>query len=1012
MKRILTHAVLVLLSAGPILSQNQDNFSFLLAKARELKNNGQYDEAALTYRQALFLQKESVQPLVGLGEVAVAERKWKLAQTWFRQALALEPNNSTASDYFNNNPKLDKHLAEGESFLRSADLAAARKRFERALAMNGQSLAALKGLGKVAFETEEWRKFGDYFRRVQQIAPDDPDAAYYLDNPRLRSRLSLGDSLLALNKLKNAKSAYEGALLMDRRNLRALNGLGRIYRRMRDWETSKKWFVKALKVDPRNKDTNHFLLNGPNPEVEPVVAEAQQLQAERRFEDANKKYERAIRLYAGALPAFRGLGQIALEQQDWGATKKWFKKLLEVQPLDLEAKYGLGVAYRETGKTSSLIMKRKQFGNSEDHLESVLAQDSTYRDVVYQRALLERWRGNWESALTLGHRQLSLTPNHSRALVGLFKLHRLVFNNMGASEFAAWAQASPGEWVDFMLAEKKRRENKFAAADSAYEALLAKTSRLQQPIYLALLRSKVQQEDEAQAGRYFRRALANANSERDLAFLFEDSKYIMTDPELNFYRGLKLASHKRAFFAQFWTRRNPVPAARVNMRVLEHYRRLVYAEQNYWFDKVRSHANDADRAGALTFPRIYGLNEEFNDKGLMYIRHGEPNETAITHNQLVSNESWHYYSRADRPKLIFHFMIERTTAGNNWRLVPFLSDVAMIADRLGWDPLMDQIFLTRSQSFESPFSGNNGQAVRQSSQLNRLADKSREEVKFAMSRDFHTWDEKLSDLSLPFFISGFRGSGKKTSLELYFAVPVEELAGGKSREFREALLEHGAGLYGLGWKPNDHAVDQTYLLPGDSSQVHHGYFMKKYAFSVAPGKQRLAFYTRDLKNQKLGTRSLDVEAPDLSKGQFAMSDLLLAYDVAPREIDSPFIKGDVSFIPNPSKTYRLSQPIFVFYEVYDLVRDQRGDCAFEIEIKMTQLKRKKSGLGRFLPGGKRKKSIALNERRQSKSTESVEFTSFDVSKLQEGDYELAVAITDISSGESVTRTIGVVLAGK
>ena len=66
-----------------------------------------------------------------------------------------------------------------------------------------------------------------------------------------------------------------------------------------------------------------------------------------------------------------------------------------------------------------------------------------------------------------------------------------------------------------------------------------------------------------------------------------------------------------------------------------------------------------------------------------------------------------------------------------------------------------------------------------------------------------------------------------------------------------------------------------------------------------------------------------------------------------------------------------------------------------------------------MPGGsKRKKSITLSDRRQSNSTESVEFTSLDISKLEEGEYELAVAIKDVSSGKSTARAISVVLEGK
>ncbi len=993
-------------------AQDQQAFNALLSKAAALAAQGDHNEAKMVYRQAHTLNKEAVEPLIGLGEIATSEKKWSEAQSWFRQIQKLDPENPAARSYFDDNRELHERIARGNEFLAAGTFGQAEREFHTALEMNSQSLAALKGLGKIAAQKEEWQESRKYFNQVLSLEPNDLEAQHFVQNPQIERNLQQADSLVALRKLKDAKDLYESVLFMDHRNVSAMNGLGKLYRGMRDWNNSKKWFKKALNIDPENDETNYYLLHGPDPEVVAVLKEAADFQRAENYDEAVEKYERALKIYKGTIQAFRGLGQVAFRQKNWGATKAWFDKLLEVQPLDVEAKYNLGIAYRETGKLNSFLIKQKHFDNSEQYLESVIAVDSSYRDVLYQRALLERWRGNWNKALALAHKQQALKPTMGISTVGLVKFYQGLRHNHNTAEVELLLSGGRGAWVDFTRAEMARADKRFLHADSLYEELLRRPGALgRQVVYLSLLRSMVQQDKEEQAGRYFNQVLENLQTEADADLLFEDCKYIFSDVEYDHYLKLRSVSERKGFFQSFWTSRNPTPSSSTNIRAVEHYRRLVYAEENYWYDTPRSAANSPDHEGALTFPKTYWLNEELNDKGLIYIRHGEADEVAVTHNDDIANESWYYYQRADRQKMIFHFLTEALTAGGNWRLVPFLSDLNMIRDRLGWDPKMDEIYLNQFNN-KAPFTATNGFATRQSAAFHQLADKSRREVYYAMSNDFHTWDEKFEDLSVHYFVSSFQGRRGKSEVELYFAVPTAELLPEEKTVFAEMLFEHGAGLYDSLWRPLAQSNEQVYLLPGDSSRIHQGNFVGHYRFSSEPGLQRLTFYAKDLKNNRIGLRNFDIEVPDFSSGNFAMSDLMLAYDVRPAQPGAPFSRGGISYMPNPTMTFRLSDPIFIYYEAYGLGSVKGSGFGYKIEIRMTQLKKTKSGIGRLFSGGKRKKSISLSDERQTKSSDSVEFTSFDVSNLEEGRYELKVSLRDLGSGKSISKSVEVELAGE
>ena len=85
----------------------------------------------------------------------------------------------------------------------------------------------------------------------------------------------------------------------------------------------------------------------------------------------------------------------------------------------------------------------------------------------------------------------------------------------------------------------------------------------------------------------------------------EDVAYIITDDERNAFKRLQSDPEREHFIEQFWQRRDPTPATPENEFKEEHYRRIAYANQNYW------HLN------------IPGWK---TDRGRIYITYGPPDE--------------------------------------------------------------------------------------------------------------------------------------------------------------------------------------------------------------------------------------------------------------------------------------------------------------------------------------------------------------------------------------------------
>ncbi len=122
---------------------------------------------------------------------------------------------------------------------------------------------------------------------------------------------------------------------------------------------------------------------------------------------------------------------------------------------------------------------------------------------------------------------------------------------------------------------------------------------------------------------------------------------------------------REAWLRDFWEQRDVEALRPRGARLAEHYRRVGFAKEHFRL---------------LVMDRKYELNElwvnrlaPFDDRGLIYIRHGEPDDTAAAVRAgACPNVSWLY--RRPEGNLIFHFVARENP--NDWRLVETLANVS------------------------------------------------------------------------------------------------------------------------------------------------------------------------------------------------------------------------------------------------------------------------------------------------------------------------------------------------
>lgn len=707
------------------------------------------------------------------------------------------------------------------------------------------------------------------------------------------------------------------------------------------------------------------------------------------YKDAEKEYKKALKLQPNSLEALRGLANVKLACEDWGGVKKWNQRILEIEPADPNARYNLGRAFRETGKYKALFLRGNDFRKAKQYLDAVIADTPMFKDVILQRALVDRYEEKWFDAIRRGHEQVELKPELENGQTSLFGFYRLFLVKDTAFE---WLKSQKGAWPTLFAGEYFRKKEKYAQADSIYRALLVNRRELSGvPILLALVRLNVAQGKAEKADAYYQQAVEAIQTHAEAAFVFEDLKYLLTDRELERYAALRAPDARKEFFTKFWRKRELVPASPVRFRLVEHYSRLVKAEKDYWYDGVRAWTNSPDKAGYLRFPAAYYLNHEFNDKGLIYIRHGEPDDFAVTLGERQnSNESWLYHKREDRRKLIFHFMVAEYATGHNWRLTPTLGNQALLADRLGWDHSISRVYYANSQ-------------IELNANLIQMAEESSDIVHEAMTTDYHSWASDIEALDVPYYLATFRGRKGKTRLEVYFGIPLSELAENDIPE--EVVVEYGSAIIDQDFNEKGKSYQTEIVHP---LQANAKFLIKKYQFELDPDTYHLSFYVRVDTLSCLGGENFETEVPAYDGGTLSLSDLLLAQKLAPGESVSDFDNGEVEIVPNLERRFAPSDPVHLYYEIYNLKKDETGATSFEIESEIVLIKKKKGGIRKvfgFLGGSGSKKSVSLKDERIGKDEFSAEQVSFDVSKLAEGEYELRLKVTDRVANQTVEKSV-------
>ncbi len=500
---------------------------------------------------------------------------------------------------------------------------------------------------------------------------------------------------------------------------------------------------------------------------------------------------------------------------------------------------------------------------------------------------------------------------------------------------------------------------------------------------------------------YFGGAQA-ATSAQALTLYRLDLSWIADSAELAAFDLVRDPDARRRWLEQFWTRRDVVEARDMGERLAEHYRRWFYARHNFRLVSRHRHYDITE---------VYRTTQvEFDDRGMIYLRHGEPDKRArylchapadVPGEGCATNESWLYRRRGREGDLVFHFAARDDV--QDYKLVESLVDVlgfrrAVRAASLN-DPELSVLYQTRDQFGPLYSRVANGQR-RPGSTLAQERQLGRRAIVLGTTSDSYTqrFEQLLDVVTSEFVVGSGGGADSGQTLHVVFAIPGERLepqtaGGGAVRyplEFRVVVSDSSA----------DHVVatlDTVRVFSARQRLRHPEYLTGRLAVPVPAGRYQYRLLVRSLDGVAGDLVINPVTVERLEPRRFAVSDLVVGREGSGLVWLRP--AGDTVRL-NPLQRFPQETAVHLYYEIYGLA----SGAAYHTVVRLERDGGRSvfGAIGSLFGGGRSPVLLEFDAPASGPVTRVQRGIALrDVSK---GSYRLTVVVSDPATGASVTRS--------
>lgn len=710
--------------------------------------------------------------------------------------------------------------------------------------------------------------------------------------------------------------------------------------------------------------------------------------------------------------------QKLLVNEDYDAAEKEFRKLYRSGEKSPEIFYGLGKAcFRK---------KQQRLLDARLYLRTAVSMDPSFTDAWIELGKVEEqfWP---EEALEVYQKAVEAIPGNRYLYTKFIEMAVWDKDDMVTVETVGSLVESFPDVPEYLynLAEAYHGQQRLDEASDMLDTLAMMFPDFSSSIR-QLLKAKIafdRQQDEI-GWTYYKLALKSLKDPVDAEIFFEDLRYIMNDQELGQAKSLQI-SELGTFYQRFWRQRDPNLATEMNERAAEYCRRLTFARKNFWrfadempehdsfyndihpFASYNTQGNKLLRLGNVPLEVL--KNRCFDDLGLIYLRHGLPDQEVTSTNGLPSNldrevlkekmfdkQYWssgrtlvdgsgEEYQHLPKPSSnimptpLDSLRIPRADQGESLMMPGYFDNIPMnvswkyfetkdrpamifhfkkYGDIRGWIIESIPYALAERENLDTRFFDLAHEAFRPSPASFRIRELSstldaqaHESVKVAVATETSDFSFNAHPLDFPFELLSFKGEDGRANVELYYAINGQDIGLDNTPSGRQLNLKQFVGFYNAAWD-EILRLEQPLIKPIElqPDQWRHRAIVDVVSFPVNPGKNHFEIHLRDNTTGRLGVYRGDHTIPDFAGDSLMMSDVLLTGEFGAATETSPYRKGEIAFTPHMFSHYREGELVGLYFEVYNLALDAQGRTDFRVSCSIQSLDGASSSFTRKLSG--------------------------------------------------------------
>ena len=531
---------------------------------------------------------------------------------------------------------------------------------------------------------------------------------------------------------------------------------------------------------------------------------------------------------------------------------------------------------------------------------------------------------------------------------------------------------------------------------------------------LELVKISVSRSKYNEAIRYYWAGVKAISTREEFQAYFDEVVILADEQEHEQFAEIS-PEEAEQFFRAFWLKRDHELGLSPGMRIVQHYFRVNMADSFYRVP-FRS------RSPAI-LPVVEYFPEErvpYDDRGVIYIRHGQPDRT-VKHmgNGIHPNITWVYFRNGT--DLILNFVALR--GAHEYQLVSSL-DAAVMNYR--------GVF-TNGMEEEYPANAEEAFRLQAMKELYSSRMEIARGIYFRLFNDpydpfVHLEEYELNIVSLKramtsetvsspyrdhlnsfYDLVEFRGKEEgKSRLEFFSGVPGSDISYNTAKDGYHYDIACQLELYDQQWRQ----IAQFKDLDQHQSIINPNDLMDRLVVSLgqidlAPGEYY--YFVKIQNGRAVGNFNGKIHIDSFAGDSLQTSQILTARDIFSSPADSSkFKRFNLEVYPHPSRIFHSTEKMYAYQEIYNLTPDKEGKYNYRLTYTITLLKRDRNLFGKIYDSfksmlgagsGREQVVLAVEKKRAPVSRNMVhEDVAIDISDNPDGLYELTIRVEDLNNG--------------